>query len=169
MKREANKFNVSISDMVNLHKLFIEYIGIYGIDAMEQALNILVLRQYKKDNRYAGRFLINKVCEEFEISSLELFESAGKQELVDARTVYCAIAYDTFDLSQDQIGSGFGRKRGLVYRATKEISDAATQPKPSPYQKKLLSVYNRLKFRMNAYMAFQAKKREVKDNTDAPE
>ena len=148
--------------------MFVEYIATYGIEAMEQALNILVLRQYKKDSRYAGRFLINKVCEEFGISSLELFESAGKQELFEARTVYCAIAYDTFDLSQDQIGSGFGRKRGLVYRATKEITDAATQPRPSPYQKKLLTAYNRLKFRMNAYMMFQAKKLDKQDNSEDP-
>lgn len=127
-------------------------------------MDTLLIKEYKKNNRHAGKYLINKVCEEYEIAEYQLFESTSRKELTDARTVYCAVAYKVFDLTQQQISKGFGSHRNLVYRAVKEIEEAVSQPNPTPYQKELLKKYNRVLFRMNAYLTFKAKGVQDVDN-----
>lgn len=151
------KLTVATSEIINAQTKFLLLCTKYGCNVIENIMDYLLVRDYKKNNRQAGRYLIAKVCEEFQITEYELFESKARKEITDAKKVYCVVAYNVFNLSQEQIGKAFGQNRHLVHRALKDITEAEASPKPLPYQRKLLESYKRVLFRMKAYLNFQAK------------
>lgn len=159
--RIPHNFQVVTSDLINVQNKFTLLCATLGCRTIDKMMDSFVLRVYRTNNRHAGKYLTGKVCEEFQITEYELFESKARKELTDARKVYCAVAYEVFDLTQDQIGKAFGNNRHLVHRAVKEITEAATNPQPFPYQKMLLDKYNRILFRMKAYLTFKAKGTDV--------
>lgn len=162
------KLNVATSEILNAQTKFLLLCAKYGCQVIDTLMDSLLLKEHDSHNKQAGRFLIGKVCEEFLITEYDLFESKARKELTDARKVYCAVAYEVFDLTQDQIGRGFGSDRNLVYRALKDITEAATSPNPAPYQKQLLQKYNRVLFRMRAYLNFKTKGgNDVENEIDA--
>lgn len=151
------KIKVSTSELLQAQSKFLLLCAKYGCKMIDEIMDNMLLRAYKQNNRYAGNFLISKVCEEFQITRYDLFESKARKDLIDARKVYCAVAYQTLNLTQDQIGRAIGGDRNLVYRAIKDIEEASTNPNPVPYQKELLKKYNRVLFRVKAYLNFKAK------------
>ncbi|CAG5086817.1 helix-turn-helix domain-containing protein [Parvicella tangerina] len=151
------KIKVSTSELLQAQSKFLLLCAKYGCKMIDEIMDNMLLRAYKQNNRYAGNFLISKVCEEFQVTRYDLFESKARKEMIDARKVYCAVAYQTLNLTQDQIGKSIGGDRNLVYRAIKDIEESLTTPNPVPYQKELLKKYNRVLFRVKAYLEFKAK------------
>src|SRR5690606_34403828 len=88
---------VQIVTKVNL------YISLYGCEAVNQYLNMLPLKWSKKNGRNIGGYIINKVCQEYQITKYELFESNGRGELTEARQLLCVLVDKYMDFNHQQI------------------------------------------------------------------
>lgn len=145
----TTKDYIQIMTQVNL------FISIYGCEAVRQYLNTIPLKRTKKDGRNAGGYIVNKVCQEYQITQYDLFESNGRLEITEARQLLCVLIEKHLEFNKVQISSYFNRSRHFAKRMIGKFHIILEEN--HTLDQELIARYRKLDRLITAYMAFKPK------------
>lgn len=131
------------------------YIALYGCEPLRQYLESFPLKWVKLNGRNAGAYIVNKVCEEYQITQYDLFESTARLELSEARQVLCFLLEKHLEYNQVQISSYFNRSRHFAKRNINSFSKILQENHPIDH--KVIARFKKLDLLISAYMAFEPK------------
>ena len=149
---------ITTKEYIQIQTQLTLFISVYGCKAVKQFLNTIPLKRIKKDGRNAGGYIVNKVCQEYNITQYDLFESVGRQELTEARQVLCVLIEKHLKFNKIQISLYFNRSRHfakrMIGRFQKTLADN------HELDAEVLKKYRKLDRLITAYMAFKPKNNE---------
>lgn len=145
----VTKDYVQIMTKVNL------FISIYGCEVVSQYLNTIPLHKSKKEGRNAGAYIVNKVCQEYQITQYDLFESNGRLEITEARQLLCVLVEKHLGYNKTQISIYFNRSRHFAKRMIGRFHD--TLKENHKLDQEVIKRYTNLDRLITAYMAFKPK------------
>lgn len=149
------QFVITTKDYIQIQTKLNLYIAKFGCKKVEAYLDTLPLRMYKQDGKNAGAYIVNKICQEYEISQYELFESKARKEITEARQMLCILADNHLETSQKEISAQFDKTRFFANRAVREIRSILKEN--HPIDKPLIDRYKKLDALVSAYMGFRPK------------
>lgn len=147
-------------EFVQVFTKFCLYITKYGAKEMECYLDSIPLRMAKADGKHLGAYIVNKICQEFEIGGHpmtreDLFASTKRcEELANARMLLCVLTHKYVKLDNKEISAMFNKSRHFAKRA---LADFSELDENIPAQRKLLAKYRKLDGLVNAYVEFKPK------------
>jgi len=148
----TTKDYIQIMTQVNL------FISIYGCEAVKQYLNTIPLKRTKKDGRNAGAYIVNKICQEYQITQYDLFESNERLELTEARQLLCVLVEKHLGFNKVQISSYFNRSRHFAKRMIGRFQIVLEEN--HKLDQEVIARYRKLDRLITAYMAFKPKSDE---------
>lgn len=147
------KFFLQTNDYMYIQAKVNQYVAVYGCEAVRQYLESFPLRWVKKDGKNLGAYLVNKVCEEYQITQYDLFESGGRLELSEARQLLCVLMEKHLHYTKVQISSYFNRSRHFAKRTILGFEKILAEN--HPIDQKVITRYKKLDRLIAAYMAFK--------------
>lgn len=147
-------------EFVQIFTKFCLYLTKYGAKAMEDYLDSIPLRMTKSDGKHLGAFIINKICQEFEVDGYpinrhDLFASKDRRsEFAEARMLLCVLTNKYVKLDNSQISAMFSKTRHFAKRA---ISDFEKLDEAIPSHRKLIVKYQKIDALICAYVDFKPK------------
>lgn len=149
------QFVITTSEYVHIQTKLNCYIAKYGCKAISAYLDSIPLRMQKHEGKNIGAYIVNKVCQEFQITQFDLFESTGRQHITDARKVLCALVDKYMGTTQEELSSQFGRSRHFAKRM---IGDMTRILKANhPLDQHIITQFKRLDALVSAYKGFEPK------------
>lgn len=149
------QFMITTKDYIQIQTKLNLYIAKFGCKSVEAYLDMIPLRWRKQDGKNIGAYIVNKVCQEYQITKFELFESNGRQELTEARQVLCSLAFNYIEISQGELSAQFNKSRHFSKRAVSKMNK--TLKENHPIDKELIRRYKKLDALVSAYKGFQPK------------
>lgn len=143
----STKEYVQIVTKVNL------YIAKFGCKAVEMYLDTIPLRMRKRDGKNLGAYIIAKVCQQYEITRYELFESSARNTTMEARQLLCVFAEKHLGLTKTEVSALFNRSRHFAKRLITDFYQKKEQN--HPFDKRVLDNYNRLDILIQSYVDFK--------------
>ncbi len=159
-------FIISTPDFMRLQGKLLMFCASIGCARMDSYFDLIQAREFKQNKKFVGKYLTSKICEEFEISEYQLFES-GKQssEVTIARHFHCILAFKLLGMSKAMASRTIGRSKHLAKRAFKETEPRILNP-TNKFDVELAARYRRLESLINAYINFQIKPKKGKQPDD---
>lgn len=152
------QFIVATKDYVQIQTKLNLYIAKFGCAWVDAYLDMIPLRWKKQDGKNIGAYIINKVCQEYEVTKYDLFESNSRQQYTEARQVLCSLAFHYTDVSQSELSSYFNKTRHYTKRAVSKISSMLSEN--HPIDKEFIDRYKKLDALVSAYKGFQPKSKK---------
>ncbi|NGF76844.1 hypothetical protein G5B10_13235 [Fluviicola sp. SGL-29] len=143
----STKEYVQIVTKVNL------YIAKFGCKAVEMYLDTIPLRMRKRDGKNLGAYIISKVCQQYEITRYELFESSTRNITMEARQLLCVLAEKYLGLTKTEISALFNRSRHFAKRLITDFYQKKEQN--HPFDKRIIDNYSKLDLLIQSYVDFK--------------
>lgn len=153
MKKVPDKIVVSTKALIQVHTKVNLYVALYGVEAIEMYLDAIQLRMSKRDGKHVGGYIVSKVCQEYQITRYDLFESAGRKHITEARQLLCVFAHKYLMQNHEEISSQFHRSRHFAKRMIGNFNDKLEEN--HPFDKQLIERYHKLDSLISAYMDFK--------------
>lgn len=148
----STKEYIQIVTKVNL------YIAKFGCKAVEMYLDTLPLRMQKRDGKNLGAYIISKVCQQYDISRYELFESSTRKSISEARQLLCVLMEKHLGYTKTEISALFNRSRHFAKR---QIADFYERKEHNyTFDKEFLENYDKLDMLIQSYIDFKPTKNE---------
>jgi chromosomal replication initiation ATPase DnaA len=152
-----SNFSVETREVIEIHTMLQLYLAQYGSNAVREYLKRVPLKIHKKNGKHLGHYIEAKVCEEFEITPYELYESNKRKEVSEARQILCVLCEKHLDISRTDISELFHRSRHLAKRLITDF-----HKKLAVYNEEnsnFLMRYKKLDSIITAYIEFQPAKK----------
>lgn len=149
------QFVITTKEYIQIQTKLNLYIAKFGCKKVEAYLDTLPLRLHKQEGKNAGAYIVNKICQEYELSQYELFESRSRKQITEARQMLCILADNHLNTSQKEISAQFDKSRFFANRAVNDIRRIVEEN--HPIDKPLIDRYKKLDALVSAYMGFRPK------------
>jgi len=132
------------------------YIAKYGCVWVHKYMNNMPLKFRKVNGRNAGAYIISKICNEYQITQYDLFNSNDRKELTEARQLLCVLVSKHLGYSQVEIASYFDKTKHFANRSISTINKKLKEN--HPFDKKVIDRYRKLDLLIGSYMSFKPNK-----------